>query len=211
MLKIAKHKIYSQETYFHLKILLVFFVFLISSNIVKSQTDEVFQNETETYRAENKQDNSWLYWEVSGGEILSENPSQTDSIVVKWTVTGIGMLSVYEKTELNCNGQTTSIELNIKESDANIELDIPNIFTPNEDGLNDYFTIGYNFPPDNYKITIFNRWGNSVFETHDILYSWDGRIAGEYCKSGVYYYVIQYLDNNKMKIIKGTVHVFPDK
>ncbi len=209
MLETITHKIYKENCCFHLKTLLVFFVFLNSSNIVKSQsTDEVFQNTTETYHVENQQNNSWLYWEVSGGEILSANPSKTDSIVVKWNDIGTQQLSVYEKTDNNCTGATYSISIEVIEKNTEIELDIPNAFSPNNDGINDFFIIKSNDEIDDYKLIIMNRWGNQLYESHNLSDSWDGKHNGQNCSPATYFYIINYTSNGQRKIKKGFVHLF---
>jgi gliding motility-associated-like protein len=209
MLKKTTYKFDFQTFSDYLRYFVVFFVILFFSNHTKAQTaDTVIVGEIKTYRVQNQQQNSWLHWDVWGGEILTENPTQTDSVAVKWTNSGIGELSVYEQTELNCKGQTTEIEILVLENDFDIVLDIPNAFTPNEDNTNDYFTIGCNYPPQNYKITIVSRWGNTVFESYDIENSWDGRTSGEYCSPGVYYYVIQYQNNGKTETKNGFLHLF---
>lgn len=75
--------------------------------------------------------------------------------------------------------------------------ELPNVFTPNADLLNDLFQpIGY--PSANPKavvekidLKVFNRWGNIVFETTDPLVNWDGKDKqnGKDCADGVYFYV----------------------
>lgn len=85
---------------------------------------------------------------------------------------------------------------------------IPNAFTPNDDGLNDYFRI-VGLPAENitqYNIQIFNRWGQIVFSSKNILESWDGKMKGEICPEGDYVWVIFYENDKKMKTSnKGTV------
>lgn len=76
-----------------------------------------------------------------------------------------------------------------------------NIFTPNNDGLNDYFEIP-NLPPDLCQslftdIRIYNRWGGQVFESKDRHFKWSGTQVAD----GVYYYVITYTD----KRFRGTI------
>lgn len=187
----------------------VLFVILVFPNHVKAQIiDTVTVGNTDAYYVQSYQHNSWLYWNVSGGEILSENPTQSDSVIVKWTLSGIGELSVYELSELNCTGQTTEIEILVIENDIEIELDIPNVFSPNNDNKNDLFIIGCNYPPENFAITITNRWGNRVFKTHNINEYWDGKRNGEYCSPGVYYYVIQYQTKEKPATKNGFFHLF---
>lgn len=67
---------------------------------------------------------------------------------------------------------------------------IPNAFTPNGDGMNDFFApkmIGY------YEIEfyIFNRWGEIIFYTNKVDEGWDGKYKGEICKTEVYTYLIR--------------------
>lgn len=61
----------------------------------------------------------------------------------------------------------------------------PNAFTPNDDGVNDFFRInGVNVQSVNLKI--FTRWGVKVFETNDIAKAWDGKFNGGLSPEGVY-------------------------
>jgi gliding motility-associated-like protein len=85
---------------------------------------------------------------------------------------------------------------------------IPNAFTPNGDGINDVFRIT-GLPAENitrYNFQIFNRWGQVVFHTNDIMEGWDGRSKGEYCSPDVYPWVIFWEDNKKTRVTnKGTI------
>ena len=58
------------------------------------------------------------------------------------------------------------------------ELEIPNIFTPNGDGVNDYFTLSKIIIEKMNKLTIWDRWGEKIFETTDINAKWDGTWNG---------------------------------
>ncbi len=64
-----------------------------------------------------------------------------------------------------------------------------NTFTPNGDGINDYFTIdaeGYS----HYHLEIFNRWGQLLFESYQPQYRWNGYdAAGNEVPDGTYYYI----------------------
>ncbi len=67
-------------------------------------------------------------------------------------------------------------------------LVIPNVFTPNHDGINDTFKpVLHN--AGRYKMTIANRWGVVLFETNDPEEGWDGYFMNERCPTGVYYVV----------------------
>ncbi len=85
---------------------------------------------------------------------------------------------------------------------------IPNAFTPNGDGTNDMFRI-IGLPPENitkFNMQIFNRWGEVVFSTDNILEGWDGRFNRENCPAGNYVWVIFYEDQSKItRTNKGVV------
>ena len=96
---------------------------------------------------------------------------------------------------------------------------MPSAFTPNNDGLNDFFGPGNNYcQPDfqSFNFLIFNRWGQKVFQTNDPGEKWDGTYNGKLAETGTYYYILQYTyggmfsyQNNiaatAPKVIKGDV------
>jgi gliding motility-associated-like protein len=82
---------------------------------------------------------------------------------------------------------------------------IPNIFSPNGDGNNDLFLVRGE-QVSQVDLKIFNRWGNLVFETQELLSGWDGRCNGKECPEGVYFYSasITYV-SGKIEAKKGNV------
>lgn len=84
---------------------------------------------------------------------------------------------------------------------------IPNTFTPNGDAVNDEFVITLT-NLNAYRIRIFNRWGDQLFETNDIFKNWNGLYKGEPVPVGTYFYIINGLDANNMVIKRsGSVTV----
>lgn len=77
-------------------------------------------------------------------------------------------------------------------------LDIPNVFTPDNDGLNDEF-----FFPNNaiveFTCTIYDRWGKLMFEFSSINDSWNGNhyVSGKECVEGVYFYLYEGKSTNE--------------
>jgi len=69
---------------------------------------------------------------------------------------------------------------------------IANIFTPNNDGINDLFECHASETPNEFSIDIFDRWGNKVFESSDITDSWDGVVQKMSGKTDVYAYIANY-------------------
>lgn len=88
-------------------------------------------------------------------------------------------------------------------------LIIPNVFTPNQDGIND----GFNFSGGCLNAVnkkIFNRWGQLLFESNQIAEEWNGRTkAGEKAPEGTYFYIFTTSliedGNETTKIFKGTL------
>lgn len=92
---------------------------------------------------------------------------------------------------------------------------LPNVFTPNGDGINDYFRpIEPYYFVEKINIQIFNRWGLLMYETTDPDIMWDGRDfkTGRKVTDGVYYYVCdvyeQRLTGEEVRHLVGFVHVF---
>ncbi len=104
---------------------------------------------------------------------------------------------------LGCTDTTTA---NIEVQDAIIYY-VPNSFTPDEDEYNPIFKPVFTsgFDPFDYKMVIFNRWGEVVFETRDQEYGWDGTYLGStgLCKEGDYIWQIEFkttLSDERRKI-----------
>jgi len=69
------------------------------------------------------------------------------------------------------------------------DLDVPNVFTPNGDGLNDHFQLVEFQGLMDFNIVIFNRWGNKIQEFNEPDFKWDGRDgSGNESVEGVYFY-----------------------
>lgn len=84
---------------------------------------------------------------------------------------------------------------------------ILNAFTPNHDGINDVFIIkGVGISSENYRMEIFNRWDNLIFETKNWNEGWNGKIKNKSAMSNTtFFYKIQLTD------VFGTQHKFIGK
>ena len=92
-------------------------------------------------------------------------------------------------TDINKCIATDTILISINDCDTS-KIIIPNIFTPNGDGYNDYFVINQT----DYKtieVQIYNRWGIKVFEDNNYQNNWDGKYKGNPLADGTYYYIIK--------------------
>jgi len=87
------------------------------------------------------------------------------------------------------------------------ELFVPNAFSPNNDGLNDKFVTPGWFIRD-YKLTIYNRWGEKLYESNSIYDNWDGSYEGKIVENEAYVYIIETMGIDLIKRnYKGNVTV----
>src|SRR5690606_2377613 len=95
----------------------------------------------------------------------------------------------------NCQSATAVIDLKGK------DLFVPNIITPNDDGINDYLVVvGYeNY--DQIELLVFNSWGTEVFRDTDYRNSWNGESLYE----DVYYYVLHLKKGGYIQYRRGYV------
>ncbi|MFY7991625.1 MAG: PKD domain-containing protein [Fluviicola sp.] len=89
---------------------------------------------------------------------------------------------------------------------------VPNTFTPDGDKHNQIFlpVIESGFDPDSYRFFIFNRWGQLVFESKDILVGWDGTFDGFQAQDGTYTWKIEFKSTLRRQVdnvITGHVNV----
>lgn len=113
----------------------------------------------------------------------------------------------------DANGCTTDDDIWI-DVISKPDIEIPNIFTPNSDGVNDYFFIksGAGVEKIN-RLMIFDNWGEKLFDKKDLrqnvsIDGWDGKFKGEVVPSGVYIYkLILELKDGSIEEIIGDVTV----
>jgi gliding motility-associated-like protein len=119
----------------------------------------------------------------------------------------------YEGT-FSTNGECIDID---KNGDTCYFYQLPNVFTPNGDGKNDYF-IPFHLQYvekfiKNIDIKIFNRWGTLVFQTSEPGIEWDGKDmhSKKDCSDGVYFYVCTVYEESLKgpvnKVLSGTVTI----
>ena len=128
----------------------------------------------------------------SSGEIVTNSWSIPGDHYVVLTVT-------------NVNGCTGVDSVLIQISDV---VNVPNVFTPNGDGINDFMILDYNVFQDGFDLVILNRWGNVVHEVNGEtgLVLWDGNsMAGKECNDGVYFYKIEGIMFGEEKVKHGNV------
>ena len=107
--------------------------------------------------------------------------------------------------------KTYTDSFSAKTIDCNCMMAVPNVFTPNGDGLNDFFFPVISCEFDEYHLVIYNRWGQLLFESFDQHDKWDGRYHDKEVPEGVYFYLIRYkhlLTSPKERERSGSITLF---
>lgn len=91
-----------------------------------------------------------------------------------------------------CLSETINMEV---QGIEDCKVTMPNIFTPDGDGLNDYFGPVTGASIEVLQFKIFNRWGSEVFNENNVQ-GWDGTADGKAAVSDVYVYMIEYISGN---------------
>jgi gliding motility-associated-like protein len=97
---------------------------------------------------------------------------------------------------------------NVKKGECETLLEMPNVFTPNSDGKNDIFIpIKYEYIKS-ASIRIYNRWGQLIYETDNLLNGWKGPSSNRISNDNNYFWIINYSDyEDNFYIKKGYVKV----
>ncbi len=113
--------------------------------------------------------------------------------------------TTYVMTITDINGCSSSDNVTVYVIEEDQDIFVPNIFSPNGDGNNDVFYVeGSNL--NNFNLSIFNRWGELVFESSDQNTGWDGTQNGKGLNNAVFVYMVRYTDSaGNEQTISGNV------
>ena len=122
------------------------------------------------------------------------------------TPTKSGEYAIYATDANNCRHFIKTIYVLVITDECNDGVVyLPTGFTPNNDGINDVLFIRSNFITDVY-LTIYDRWGEKLFETSDVNKGWDGTFKGKALDQGVYgYYMTFTCNNGEQSFKKGNI------
>ncbi|MFM8963091.1 MAG: gliding motility-associated C-terminal domain-containing protein, partial [Sphingomonadales bacterium] len=143
-------------------------------------------------------------WDFGDGTILESNQNQFDytyPFVEDQTYT----VTLNIESPEGCTDQH-QVQIQIK---GGIIYYVPNTFTPDGDALNNLFTPVFTsgFDPQSFHMTIFNRWGEPIFESFDPKGGWDGKIDIYNAPEGTYTYIIDFKTMNSEEMNRVTGHV----
>ncbi|MEZ4828763.1 MAG: gliding motility-associated C-terminal domain-containing protein [Bacteroidia bacterium] len=103
--------------------------------------------------------------------------------------------------------ETVQTDYFIGLTDCECFVFVPNVFTPNGDGINDDFRPRVICALENYVLIVFDRWGRKIFEGHSPQDHWAGQAGNNPASAGVYYWVIQFRQAGQSvtKVVRGNV------
>ena len=147
--------------------------------------------------------NSWtirLQQTIDQGQLTNLNTGE-------FTVTLSGVTTpqsfVYELCDAVCPNScdTALVVLSVEQL---IDCPIPNIFTPNNDGVNDQFEVPCVSEQNPAYLVVYNRWGDEVYQSDNYTNQWDGTHVGVALPDGTYFYVLQLINGTKTQ---GSVEI----
>ncbi len=147
--------------------------------------------------------NSWtidLQQSIDQGQLTNLNTGE-------FTVTLSSVTSpqsfIYELCDAVCvnSCDTALVLLSVEQL---LDCPIPNIFTPNNDGVNDQFEVPCVSEQQPAYLVVYNRWGDEVYKSDSYVNQWDGTHLGAALPDGTYFYVLQLTNGNKTQ---GSVEI----
>lgn len=157
---------------------------------------EIYLGETITLQPTFTGNDSAYQWTpdlyLSNNKLRNPVVTGVDDVTYTITVTGKG-------------GCTASDSVFIKVNKTPREIRIPNVFTPNGDGINDEWTIQFLNTYADCRVIVFNRYGQEVFKSTGYPWAWNGTSKGKVLPAATYYYVIEI--PGKEKPLKGFVTI----
>ncbi|MEW6468251.1 MAG: choice-of-anchor L domain-containing protein [Bacteroidota bacterium] len=148
-----------------------------SPDITVCVGEEVQLNATVTGTA-----SSYSWTTVSGPDVVNANTPST-------TISSTTGTSTYLITVMNLCG-TIDTEMVLVTVEMDCEISIPNVFTPNGDGENDFFEFENLDHYPNSRLVVYNRWGKVTYENSNYQNDWDGKNVVD----GTYYFILYLSD-----------------
>jgi gliding motility-associated-like protein len=156
-------------------------------------TRYVLRGKTITLEPVVSEDSVKYLWSPSNGlsDVTAKNPVVTGDFNITYT------LQVTDSRGCVNSDKTTVI--------VSPELVVPNAFTPNGDGINDYWDIKGLIAYSNATVDIFNRYGTNLYHSIGYPNPWDGKYNGQQLPVGTYYYIIK--TNVNDQVLSGSLTI----
>jgi gliding motility-associated-like protein len=136
-----------------------------------------------------------FYWNFGNGQIL-----ESDDLNVSTSYATPGVYTIQLIASNGVCSDTLYYQITISPFPPP-NITVPNVFTPNGDNNNDFLIVDSKFIKE-FKMIIFNRWGNEIFQFNNTIDKWDGKQNGQVLNDGVYFYTYQLVGQNGV-FLKG--------
>lgn len=165
-----------------------------TNNILCPEDSAVFKNES----IGNIVSYFWNFQNGNTSEIENPDPQKYPMLLQEYNYP----VSLIVENDLGCFDTSVNIIRALK----SCYIAVPNAFTPNGDGLNDFLYPLNAYKADNLTFRVYNRAGQLIFETHDWTHKWDGTLKGEPQDAGVFVWTLKYIlhDTGKPVFMKGS-------
>ncbi|MFT3908543.1 MAG: gliding motility-associated C-terminal domain-containing protein [Ferruginibacter sp.] len=136
-----------------------------------------------------------------------------DQLPYLWNGQAYNSAGDYTLHLTNSTGCDSSITLHLTVEppgsvNCSCELIIPNAFTPNGDGINDYWKISHTDCILKTDVSIYNRYGSLIYHADNYQNNWNGTFRSGTCPDGTYYYVIKAIYLSKAeRLIRGNITI----
>lgn len=144
-------------------------------------------------------------WTLSNGDTYSGN------YVITTLPTGFITITL-RVTDTLCN-RTAVVTETFEAQDISVAFGgrVPNVFSPDGDGINDYFQLQEGFAPNNltaFSVKVYDRWGQLLYASTDMSFKWDGTVDGRPLTEGVYFWIVDAVSECGAGVDEnGVVHI----
>ena len=171
-----------------MKFLYLIFSLVLSQGFYSQQVIEPCDYRVNTYSTSTNMSGNY-YWIIDN--MIQDNNSSI--IIIDWQEFEFGIHNIKVVFESNSGCESDTISYTVTTTNCESDIYAPNTFTPNSDDINSVWQpIAYNYTEMHY--TIYNRWGEIIFESFDGSVGWNGTYGGRICQDGVYVYSITWKD-----------------
>ena len=172
-----------------MKLITTFLLLLSSYFVFSQQSIELCENEptmSYTYWVESNYPTELIWW-VNG------YPHNTQELTITWDSVGVYDILVFSNVNNGCPSDTQKIQVTVTKCDQLIYY-VPNAFSPDGDDYNNTFQPVFTegFDPYDFHMSIYNRWGELLFESYDASKGWNGNYGGIRCQDGIYTWKIDF-------------------
>jgi gliding motility-associated-like protein len=156
-----------------------------------------------------------LYYKQTTGEELSILTTFNDREILKYIHSLPDYVAgCYAVSSFDVNGNESPLSEMICVDSCNF-YEIPNVFTPNGDDVNDFLLAKTSVLVEKVEFRLFNRAGVLIFSTTEPRLNWDGTYKGKIVPTGVYYYDCEVFENRVSGLeqfhLSGFIHVITEK